>query len=413
MSIAMLTNNYKPFVGGVPISIERLSEGLRNLGHEVYVFAPSYENQAEEPYVIRYRSRKKRLRDFIVPDMFDSIIKKKFEEIPFDLIHVHHPMLMGYVAHYLGRKYDIPVVYTYHTRYEQYLHYFKVYQMLQKHAHKTKFSPVYKLEDLILESCESLILPAHNRIFMNQCDLIFAPTQSIKRYLESLGVLTNIEILPTGIAEENFTFDQEKKAMIRHTYLGDKKFLFCTVSRLELEKNLAFILEGLELLKERVGDCFRMLIIGDGSQKEELVAMAQEKGLEENVVFCGSISHKEISNYYHACDLFLFASQSETQGIVLLEAMAAGLPVVAVSASGVNDVVQHGINGFRTTLDARQWSDRVACLIENDELRKKMREKALQVAKGYHVNSIAYLAQTYYQNLYQGLRHNHYEEQII
>src|SRR5690554_3872724 len=200
MRIAMLTNNYKPFVGGVPISIERLAEGLRYLGHEVYIFAPSYENQREEPYVIRYRSRKKRLKgEFIVPDMFDGIILDKFEEIPFDLIHVHHPMLMGYVAHYLSRKHEIPVVFTYHTRYEQYLHYLKPYHQLQEHAHKTKFLPVRKLEDFILDSCENILLSTHNRIFMNQCDLVFAPSQSMKKYLENLGVLTDIEVLPTGI----------------------------------------------------------------------------------------------------------------------------------------------------------------------------------------------------------------------
>lgn len=415
MRIAMLTNNYKPFVGGVPISIERLAEGLRYLGHEVYIFAPSYENQREEPYVIRYRSRKKRLKgEFIVPDMFDGIILDKFEEIPFDLIHVHHPMLMGYVAHYLSRKHEIPVVFTYHTRYEQYLHYLKPYHLLQEHAHKTKFLPMRKLEDFILDSCENILLSTHNRIFMNQCDLVFAPSQSMKKYLENLGVLTEIEVLPTGIAEDDFIYDPQKTALLRDTYLKGKKFLFCTVSRLEIEKNLNFMLEGLQILKDQIGDCFRILIIGDGSQKEELVRIAEERGLGENVEFCGSIPHKEISDYYHACDLFLFASQSETQGIVLLEAMAAGLPVVAVSGSGVNDVVQDGVNGFRTNLDTRQWSGRIAYLLENKDVRTQMKEKTLEVARCYHARNIAIKAQNYYRKVILGPRlMNQYAEKII
>ncbi|HPU64127.1 MAG TPA: glycosyltransferase, partial [Mobilitalea sp.] len=132
MRIAMLTNNYKPFVGGVPISIERLAQGLRNLGHEVYIFAPSYEGQEEEPYVIRYKSRKKKLKgEFVIPDIWDKTIEEKFAVIPFDIIHVHHPMLMGYIAQYLHKKYDIPIVFTYHTRYEQYLHYLKPYDYMQ------------------------------------------------------------------------------------------------------------------------------------------------------------------------------------------------------------------------------------------------------------------------------------------
>ncbi len=415
MRIAMLTNNYKPFVGGVPISIERLSEGLRSLGHEVYVFAPSYEGQIEEPNVIRYRSRKKRLKgEFIVPDMFDTIIKDKFAEIPFDLIHVHHPMLMGYVAHYLSRKYEIPVVYTYHTRYEQYLHYLKPYQALQEHAHKTKFLPVRLLEDFILDSCENLLLSTHNRIFMNQCDLIFAPSKSMKRYLENLGVSTEVEILPTGIAEDEFTYEPEKIALVRDSYLKGKEFLFCTVSRLEVEKNLTFILQGLEMLKERVGDCFRMLVIGDGSQKEELIEMAEKNNLADTVEFCGCIPHNEIRNYYHACDLFLFASCSETQGIVLLEAMAAELPVVAVSASGVNDVVHNEVNGFRTNLDVREWSERVAYLLENEEVRVRMQKEALQEARNYRAKNIALQAQKHYQKVITGPRlMSQYEEGII
>ena len=116
MRIAMLTNNYKPFVGGVPISIERLADGLRMLGHVVYIFAPSYENEEEEEFVIRYKVRQKMTAGgTVVPKLFDLEIERKFRELNFDLIHVHHPMMMGYTALYLSRRYGIPLVFTYHT----------------------------------------------------------------------------------------------------------------------------------------------------------------------------------------------------------------------------------------------------------------------------------------------------------
>ena len=137
MRIAMLTNNYKPFVGGVPISIERLSKSLRSLGHEVYIFAPTYDNQCDEEFVIRYKSLKGKISGGVVlPNIFDIEIEKKFKALKFDVIHVHHPMLLGNIAQYLGRKYNIPVIYTYHTRYEEYLHFLKPFELLESRGDK-------------------------------------------------------------------------------------------------------------------------------------------------------------------------------------------------------------------------------------------------------------------------------------
>ena len=405
LRIAMLTNNYKPFVGGVPVSIDRLARGLRELGHEVYVFAPTYEGQSEEPYVIRYRSRPKKLKgQFIVPDIFDPIIWRTFEDMPFDLIHVHHPMLMGYAAYVLGKLRKIPIVYTYHTRYEQYLHYLKPYEILSTHVHKTSFTPMRLLENFLLENCSQRLLIAHNRLFMNQCDLIFAPSQSMKQYLEEVGVTTAIEVLPTGITEEDFTHDAKQTAETRRRYLQGKEFLFCTVSRLEPEKNLEFLLRGVKLLREQVGDCFRVLIIGDGSQRGELIRLAEDMDLSHNVEFCGRIAQDELRNYYHACDLFLFTSRSETQGIVLIEAMAAGLPVVAVSASGVDDVVWDGITGFRTKEDVHQWSVMVKYLMLNAGLRERIKRQVRDEARKYLASNIALRAEKCYQNIIGQLR---------
>lgn len=126
MKIAMMTNSYKPYIGGVSISIERLSEGLRRNGHEVVVFAPNYKEQETEENVVRYHSLVKGIANgFSVPNSFDPDIERQFKAGKFDVIHVHHPMLIGRTAGYLSAKYDVPLCFTYHTRYEQYLHYIK------------------------------------------------------------------------------------------------------------------------------------------------------------------------------------------------------------------------------------------------------------------------------------------------
>lgn len=140
MKIAMMTNNYKPFIGGVPVSIERLAEALRKEGHEVVIFAPMYPMQLLEKDVVRYNSLSRKMAgEMVIPNMFDSIIETKFREGKFDVIHVHHPMLIGNTAVYLSRKYKVPLVFTYHTRYEQYLHYVNsMFKMGEKHYRQQK-----------------------------------------------------------------------------------------------------------------------------------------------------------------------------------------------------------------------------------------------------------------------------------
>lgn len=415
MRIAMLTNNYKPFVGGVPISIERLSEGLRKLGHEVYIFAPSYENEVEEPYVIRYRSSKRKLKgEITIPYFLDQSIEEKFITYSFDVIHVHHPMLMGYTAWYLGRKYNIPVVFTYHTRYEQYLHYLKPYDLLQKRINRLEKNRKHSWERKLLYGGSEKLVAAHNRFFTNHCSLVLAPSNSMKQYLEDQGTITNIEVVPTGLLDKDFQFEPEKVERIRKDYLDGKKYLFCTVSRLEKEKNIGFLLEGLALLKKNKGDCFRFLLIGDGSEREELSKEVIKLGLDKNVFFCGCVEHSELRNYYRACDLFLFASMSETQGIVLLEAMAAGLPVVAVKASGTSDVVRDGWNGYTTELDVNEWERKLEILVENTHLRKRMALAASTEAKKYLSHNVAKKVERLYQNVLTYRRMEQaYENKII
>ena len=188
MKIAMMTNNYKPFIAGVPISVERLSDGLRANGHEVVVFAPDYEGQEEEKYIVRYRALIKGIvNGFSVPNSFDPHIERRFREGHFDVIHVHHPMLIGRTALYLSKKYRVPLCFTYHTRYEQYLHYIGA-EFIQN------------------------AVPNYVNRYADKCDLVFAPTQSMQEYLEKNGVRTGTAVLPTGLDKAGFAADEEEAA---------------------------------------------------------------------------------------------------------------------------------------------------------------------------------------------------------
>lgn len=392
MRIAMLTNNYKPFVGGVPISIERLSKSLRSLGHEVYIFAPTYDNQCDEEFVIRYKSLKGKISGGVVlPNIFDIEIEKKFKALKFDVIHVHHPMLLGNIAQYLGRKYNIPVIYTYHTRYEEYLHFLKPFELLESRGDK--------IGDKILSYSKEKFIPNRVKHFVNRCDLVFTPTETMKGYLLQSGAESKIEILPTGLEDEYFDLNGNESKEIRNTYIGDNKYLFCTVSRLSKEKNLHFFIDGLLELKNKIGDCFNTMVICDGPLKKELEERVQRLGLHNNVTFIGKVDNKKIKDYYGACDLFLFSSKSETQGIVLLEAMASKLPVVAVKASGVMDVVKNDVNGYMTTENKEDWAKRILDIIMNNNLRLKLKDGAFRTSKEYSNSKIAKLALHYYEEV--------------
>lgn len=366
MRIAMMTNNYKPFVGGVPISIERLTESLRKAGHEVAVFAPTYENMEEEAGVVRYRSLIKSVcKGAAVPDGLDPVIERTFRAGNFDVIHVHHPMVIGWTALYLSQKYHVPVVFTYHTRYEQYLHYLGM-------------------------SCMKDVMPAYIRGFAAKCDGVIAPTPGMKEYLERIEVETPVSVLPTGIADDGFLPEEETVRSLRKKLAGDRTYLFCTVARLAKEKNLEFLMESLSLRKRQGNADFKLVLVGEGPEEENLKKYAKRLDMEEEIIFAGKVPNREVKNYCAAADLFLFSSTSETQGIVSLEAMAAGTPVLAVDATGTGDIVKNGKNGYLVKESVVDFAKKLDQILKGGlEEMLCLRAGAKATARAYGEDAIA------------------------
>lgn len=381
MRIAMFTNNYKPYIGGVPVSIEHLSDALREQGHQVWVFAPSYKDQEEEPYVVRYPSFPVSVVGAPVPNILTKLFERKVKELGIDVIHVHHPAIVGNVALMLKRKLHIPVVFTYHTRYEEYLHY---------------IAGLKKIED-----CTGMI-DKYLRYFCRKCDLLIAPTPGICAYLQEKEMDMPVAVLPTGIPMDSFLPEKEKAERMRKEYIGSADYLFCTVSRLAKEKNLYFQLEGLVCLKrllKKSGKSFRHLMIGDGPEREKFENRIRELGLDREVILVGNVPNTAIKNYQAASDLFLFTSKSETQGIVLLEAMAASNPVIAVTASGVCDVVKNGENGYMTSEDSFRWAKKITDVLGNPEELAAMRAGARRTAEAYSEETVAARAVLCYEKV--------------
>lgn len=374
LNIAMFTNNYFPFIGGVPVSIERLAKGLKKQGHQVYIFAPKYPFSCpdENSNIIRCRLLfyyKTRTFNFPIINIFSPKIEKEFVSRKIDVVHVHHPFWMGSKGVKLAKKYKVPVVFTYHTRLDKYSHYVPA---LGRELFKNKVSH-YMV-----------------RKFSKKCDAVFAPTNTAKEYLKNIGVRKNIEILPTGIDFKDYnSIEIRDIEELKQKYKKNNEIILSSVSRLAKEKNLYFLLEGVKHIKEHTSLPFKLIIIGEGPERENLLKAIESDNLKDMVLLIGAVSPKDIYKYYMFSDIFVFASQSETQGIVLIEAMAGKCPVVAVCSSGIDDIIFNEYNGFKTKADIQAWAEKVLYLMENPEKLMEMAQNAYNFSKSFSIEQMA------------------------
>ncbi len=366
LNIAMFTNNYYPFIGGVPISIDQLVTSLRADGHTVTIFAPQYpEIYEEEDGIVRIKLliyHKYGNFQFAIANIFSKEYKKSFRAEQYDLVHIHHAFWLGKAGYRLAKRDKIPVVLTYHTRLEMYSENLPIGKTIFKNYFSHKMA--YR--------------------FGQRCDGIICPSNSTREYLENIRVGTPKLTCPTGI--------DFKKYSVPNT-IGElregEEVILCSVARLSIEKNIDFIIEALSVVKQNTHVKFKLYLIGDGPERQNLRQKVTELGLTNEVVFVGSVSPDKVASYYKQSDIFVFGSKSETQGMVLLEAMAGSCPVVCINASGVDDVVVNGYNGYKTLDDRVNWSKRLIELMEKPQLRKKLSENALSYAHEYSMDVVS------------------------
>lgn len=371
LRVVMFTNNYLPFIGGVPISIERLRRGLDAMGNAVLLIAPGYRDQPrEEAHVVRVPSllAMGEKREFRLANIFLRRIGQAVRGFRPDLIHLHHPFWLGSLGLLLAHRLRVPAVFTYHTRLEHYAHFVPLPGTLFR----------------------NLISHALIKRFANKCDAVIVPTNSAEEYLRMIGVKTPVFVQPTGIDYRRFhDVTGEHVARLRAALgIGDEQVLI-SVSRLSNEKNIDFLIDAIASLRGQTERPFLVLMIGDGHQRERLHRRIDELGIGRHFRLLGAVPPEDMALYYRLGELFLFASKSETQGMVVLEAMAAGLPVVAVRSSGIDDVVRQGYNGFKTPENIGQWCARVILLLEDDRLREEMSSHALLVAEEHSIEQFA------------------------
>ncbi len=387
MNILVLTNNYKPFVGGVSIAVESIVNTFKEQGHNVYVVAPDYGTFEDENNVVRCKTVFELDSGYVIPNVFNKQIKEVIKEKQIDILHVHQPILMGNIALHFSKKYNIPLFFTYHTKYEDVLD-------------SVGFKDVPEgIKSLFVK----YVLHNYLKYFVSNCDGVIVPTLEIKEQVIEKYKIDNINVIPTGLKETSFTYDGNTVDEIRNELnILDKK-VFLTVSRLSQEKNLFFLLDTIKEYSYNNQD-FVHLIVGNGELYEDLEQRIIELGLEDHVILCGNVSHEKLVNYYKLADLFLFSSISETQGLVLLEAMAMSTPVVAVAGSGINDIVEYGVNGYNINLDSKSYIECINLALHSESYRM-LSGNALNTARKFKIeNSTKQLAQ-FFNNHEVGVQH--------
>ncbi|QDT35816.1 glycosyltransferase [Stratiformator vulcanicus] len=331
MNILMLTNIYDPLVGGITESIHRFTDEYRRRGHRVVVVAPEFEGvvPGEETDVVRFPALFKAYkRRYSIPLPLPGLIAATLSEFDPDVIHSHHPFLIGRVAQRGASVWNVPLVYTHHSRYEIYAETEGLSQSVQR------------------------MLWGLTHSYCNACDAVVAPSESIRRDLRAHNVDSRIEIIPTGVDVEKFGAGDGSRVRKRFGVPADA-FVVGHVGRIAKEKNCGFLGDAVSEFLQSTPDA-RFLCVGEGDALAEIQSIFRTAGLENRLVTPGRLSGQDLIDAYHAMDVFAFASQSETQGMVLTEAMAAGVPVVAVAASGVRDVMRDEVNGRMLQTEDRE-----------------------------------------------------------
>lgn len=367
MRILMMTNTYVPIVGGVEKSIRSFTTHFREQGHEVHIVAPSFEGVPEnESGILRIPAIQKfNHTDFSVNFPIPGLLERLMQDFKPDIVHSHHPFLLGDMALRLSGQYGLPLVFTYHTMYEQYLHYLPFHN------------------DAIKRFVMELAVG-----YANLADQVIAPCRSVKDILQSRGVETPIKVVPTGIDVKKFETGNGEHFRNRFG-IPAEAFVVGHVGRLAPEKNLEFLCLAVSKFLSRNNNSY-FLIVGTGPSQEIMREIFRDQGLENRVIFAGVLKDNALVDSYHAMNVFAFSSYSETQGIVLAESMASGVPVVAIDSQGVRDIVRDGVNG--RLIYAKNENEFEAALTwvkqKSNRDREMLKQESLKIAKNYSsVNS--------------------------
>lgn len=386
MNILMVSDVYFPRINGVSTSIQTFKTEFEKQGHSVTLIAPDYPmNYQQDDSIIRISSRG------IPYDPEDRMMKSRhirqlipsLESRHFDIVHIHTPFVAHYAGIKIAKALSIPCIITYHTLFEEYLY------------HYIPFIP------------KQILRLFARRFSSSQCNQVrgvVAPSTVIVNLLERYGVKNNIKIIPTGIDSKKFTRGDGEKFKEKFNISANRKILL-NVSRVAFEKNIGVLINVVNQVKASIPDIL-LIIAGEGPAKNAYIKQVNDQGLNDNIAFVGYLDRNtELLDCYHSADLFIFSSETETQGLVLLESMAAGTPVVSVAAMGTKDILNDCEGALITDGSVSDFSDKIITLLADSDLHEKYKHNAMTYAAEWDSTVLAEKMLKFYQEIQQETQH--------
>ena len=386
MRILKLSDVFFPRVNGVSTSIQTYMGDIQSLGHHCTLVAPLYPHPPESPdheHLLRIPSRQVPL------DPEDRLLKwghfmdwgKSLKPGDFDLIHIHTPFTAHYGGLRIAQRLQVPIVETYHTYFEHYLH------------HYAPFLPARMTKSFA------------RRLTVSQChqvQSIISPSPQMAEALRAYGVQTPIAVLPTGLPESAFVRGDGARFRAERGIAPDRPVALF-VGRVAHEKNIDFLLQMCVRLRELVPKVL-LIIAGEGPAEAHVKALSARLGLQSNVMFVGYMDRATtLRDCYSAADIFTFASRTETQGLVLLEALAQGTPVVSTAVMGTADVLRDVKGAIKSVEEIETFAQHCATLLKDIDLRDALAAQAPDDAKAWSSRAMALRLTA----IYEGVLANH------
>lgn len=373
MNIVYVSDQYWPSVSGVPVSMDSFKENFTEKGHQISLLVPDYpdaelwdkENGSKNIYRYKSRSIFFNKENRLVRKSEKKKIYNRLDKIKPDIIHVHTEFSLARVVIKYAKKNNIPVVLTAHTNWEGLINEY------------VKFIP----HTLARFYCRSLL-----RKMFNKVDAVIVPTSLMESKLTQNYVRSPIQIIPTGINKNHFSrkdgkIESSQKFILENLSekISDNKTLLY-VGRLGKEKNIKFLIDAFYKLSQKNNN-IKLVIVGDGPAKGELEAYAKELGLKEHVIFTGFVERKMLADFYSMAHVFIFASKVESQGLVILESMTCGTPVVAIGEMGTKALMDSGFGGYMVDDNIDLFIEKIDLLLNDTNIYKLKSDEALQEAK--------------------------------
>ncbi len=354
MRVGIFTESYPPLINGVSTSVQTLIAYLEQAGHEVFVFTSRYPRYRDERKgVFRFPSINAIVEpDYVLPVTVSPRIARIIPTLKLDVVHSHSPFFLGLLARRVAGSLGLPHVATNHTLYTEYAHYLPLPTVAT-----TRWMLVRWMRD-----------------FYNSCDRVLAPSRLTQDVLEGYGVRTPVSGVPTAIPAPPYVLQRPPETKREFGLPPDARLLLY-VGRLAPEKNLDLLLRAFALVAAKTNDTY-LILAGSGKSRGALEARARTLGIHRRTRFAGFLGRTRLDPLYQASDLFLFPSKTETQGLAVGEALAAGLPCVVVNAGGAPESVRDGVDGFLVADDSRAMAERALALLADSIGRRHLSEEA-------------------------------------